>query len=353
MSLVAQTSSAVHDRSFTPQFEHCEESTGHLPREDVRPSWQRIVDRHLLGPLRDAAPRVHAEIAVPSDGRFKGRARSGRLGSLRYCRLWVSHGGCAQHGLSHGPQQHVLGLLVSGHLWFESGQASMQVGPGDFVLMKDLQRVAIAHDEPVEAVVLYDPLQRDALDHFGPHPIVRRSARSDAAAMASRWIQDACADRGWQSGLAADSMAQVVQALAWEVMRERPVATRLRLDRPSIERQVAHRLDDPALSLGDLANTFHCSIRTLHRVFRRDGEESLERYIQRQRIEACAVRLRSQDSEPAASLTDLALQFGFSSSSHFSNAFRAHFGMSPSAYRKACGEPQGRGAAETPGWRSR
>jgi AraC-like DNA-binding protein len=140
-------------------------------------------------------------------------------------------------------------------------------------------------------------------------------------------------------------MAQAVRALASEVMREHPVTPRLRLDRLSIERQVTHRLDDPALSLAELANTFHCSLRTLHRVFRCDGEESLERYIQRRRIEACAVRL--QDSESAQSLTELALQFGFSSSSHFSSVFRAHFGVSPSVYRKACGKPQGPDAMES------
>lgn len=337
MASAVQTSSAVDDHSFVPQFEHCEESVDHSSDEDVLSNWQRIVDRHLLAPLRDADPRVHAEVAVRADGGFKGRIRSGRIGRLRYSRVWSSHNHYVHRGTAHMLRRHTLSLVVSGHLWFESGQASVQAGPGDFVLLRDLQRVAVAHDEPIESVVLFDPLQCDALDRFGPH-LVHRPARSDAAAMASRWIQDACADRGWQSGFVADSMAQAVQALAWEVMSERSIATRLRLDRPSIEQQVAHRLDDPALSLGDLADTFRCSVRTLHRVFRRDGEESLERYIQRQRIEACAVRLRVQNSEPAPSLTDLALQFGFSSSSHFSNAFRARFGVSPSAYRKACEE---------------
>lgn len=338
MASKVPASFAIPDRSFAPQFEHHEECTTHLSAGEVREGWQGIVDRHLISPLREADPRTRAEVDVRGDRRFHGRMRSGRIGPLRYCRVWASHGRLTQQGLPHGPQRHVLALIVSGQLRYEFGAVSLQAEPGDFILVRNLRHVAIEHDEPIETVVLYDALQSHALGHFGNQAVVRRAARSDAAAMASRWIQDSCADRGWQSGLAADSMAHAVQALAAEVMHERPVATRLRVDRASIERQVAHRLDDPTLSLGELADSFHCSIRTLHRVFRRDGEESLERYIQQQRIEACAVRLRSHGSEPALSLTELALRFGFSSSSHFSNAFKAQFGMSPSTYRKVRGE---------------
>jgi AraC-like DNA-binding protein len=340
---VNQRHAASHDSSSAPQFEHCEETTDHLPEEDVRPSWEGIVERHLVGPLSDPDSRVQVEIAIPLDVRFKARVRSGHIGSLQYCRIWSNQSHYAHRSTAHMSLRHTLSLVVSGRLSFGAGQTSVQAGPGDFVLLKDLRHVVVSHDRPVESVTLFDPLQRDALDHFGSH-LVHCTAGSDAAAMASRWIQDACSDRGWQSGSAADSMAQVVRALASEVMREHSAAPRLRLDRVSIERQVMHRLDDPALSLAELANTFGCSLRTLHRVFRRDGEESLERYIQRRRIEACAVRLRG--SESAHSLTELALQFGFSSSSHFSSAFRAHFGVSPSVYRKGCGTPQGTDAME-------
>ena len=228
-------------------------------------------------------------------------------------------------------------LLVSGRMAIESTHGSSQAGPGDFILLPDYRHFVARHDKPIDAVILFNPLPREVLDRFGNNGVVHHTARSDAAAMVSRWIQDACADRVWQSVEASESIAQVVRSLVCEVMHERPVCARPRLDRQAIECHIAHRLQDSAISLSDLADTLHCSVRTLHRLFRCEGKESLERYIQRQRIEACAQRLRSESAEAARSLTELALQFGFSSSSHFANAFRAHFGISPSAYRKACG----------------
>lgn len=309
-------------------FEHKEESVSEEASEDVRQSWQNIVNRHL----------GRSVVAVQNAGRFKGRMRSGRFGGLHYCRVWASASSALLHASASAGPRHSLAMIVSGRVHLENGATSLSAGPGEFVLVKEHRRFLAEHDQDVEALVLFDPLQHDQVDVFGTDALVRRGGRSDAAGMLSRWLQDACADRGLQSGLAAESMAQVVQALAWEVMNERPVSTQQRLDRRSIESHVESHLDDPSLSLRQLADDFHCSIRTLHRVFRRDGEESLERYIQRQRVEACARRLLAGESEAAPSLTDLAYQYGFSSSSHFSNAFRARFGVSPSSYRR--GGPQ-------------
>lgn len=330
---VAHQGSGVTDRSFSQQFQHSEDSTAHLAPDSVRQGWNHMVERHIIAPWRDDDPFAGSHVEIGEDARFKGRLRSGHFGPLRYGRVWSSHGGAVFHCGPRAMRRHTLTLLVSGTMQLATAQKSTQLGPGDFVLVKDLRHVAIECDTPIEAVILFDPLMSRALDHFGDETIVSRSARSDAATMLSRWLQDACADRGFRSEGVADSMARVVHELAWEVMHERPVLARPRLDRQAIERQVAQRLDDPMLSLRELADTFHCSPRTLHRVFRAEGEDSLERYILRQRLEACAMRLRSQAHGATTSLTDLALQFGFTSSSHFSTAFRAHFGVTPSSYR--------------------
>ncbi|NIP90808.1 MAG: AraC family transcriptional regulator, partial [Gammaproteobacteria bacterium] len=53
------------------------------------------------------------------------------------------------------------------------------------------------------------------------------------------------------------------------------------------------------------------------------------RYQMRLRLARSLVRLESCEE-----LTDLALDLGFSSHSHFTAAFRAAFGVPPSVYRK-------------------
>ena len=58
------------------------------------------------------------------------------------------------------------------------------------------------------------------------------------------------------------------------------------------------------------------------------------RYVQRLRLQDAALAL----GEGVADLSRLALDLGFSSHSHFAQAFRAHFGESPSRFRRAVGQ---------------
>jgi AraC-like DNA-binding protein len=54
------------------------------------------------------------------------------------------------------------------------------------------------------------------------------------------------------------------------------------------------------------------------------------RYVQRLRLQDAALAL----GEGVEDLSALALDLGFSSHSHFAQAFRAHFGASPSGFRR-------------------
>lgn len=335
MQAVDQGVYTAAGRSRTPWIEHKEDWVTPASTHDVRQTWENVVNHHLGLALLGSDPGARSELAVCNDTRFSGRIRSGRFGRMRYSRVQASASRAVQRCGAPGPSCHALALVFSGTLHMENRHMAIDVRPGEFVLVKDRHHYVAEQEQDVETLILFDPLTQAQVDSFGTDVLVHRGGRSDAAAMLSRWLQDACADRGLRSDLAAESFAQVVQALACEVMHEQPLVARTRLDRRAIEHEVEQRLDDPHLSLQDLADSFHCSIRTLHRVFRRDGEESLERYIQRQRVEACARLLRTElPPEAPGSLTDLALQFGFSSSSHFSNAFRARFGVSPSVYRR-------------------
>ena len=58
------------------------------------------------------------------------------------------------------------------------------------------------------------------------------------------------------------------------------------------------------------------------------------RYVQRLRLQDAALAL----GEGVADLSALALDLGFSSHSHFAQAFRAHFGTSPSRFRSGVGQ---------------
>lgn len=86
---------------------------------------------------------------------------------------------------------------------------------------------------------------------------------------------------------------------------------------------------DPALSPELVAAAVGVSLRGLYRLFASHGG-SVAKHIRQRRLHACAQALRSSGKN----LTTIALEAGFVDMSHFSSAFKAAFGLAPSAYRQ-------------------
>lgn len=90
---------------------------------------------------------------------------------------------------------------------------------------------------------------------------------------------------------------------------------------------LAH-LADP-LRLETVAGIAGFSPFHFHRIFQAAVGETLLEFVKRQRLER-ALKLMSH--APTRSLTDVALEVGFSSSSDFSRSFKARYGVPPSAF---------------------
>jgi AraC family transcriptional regulator len=89
-------------------------------------------------------------------------------------------------------------------------------------------------------------------------------------------------------------------------------------------------LDRP-VKLEELAKVACFSEFHFHRIFRAVSGETLNNFTNRLRLEKAARHLRFSDQ----SLTDIALDCGFSSSATFSRAFRSGYDTSPSQFRKS------------------
>jgi len=84
------------------------------------------------------------------------------------------------------------------------------------------------------------------------------------------------------------------------------------------------------ITLDDVAHSVHASPFHLARLFQQHTGVPVHRYLTQLRLRVSLERL----SEGATDLTELALDLGFSSHSHFTDAFRKEFGHPPSAVRK-------------------
>lgn len=84
------------------------------------------------------------------------------------------------------------------------------------------------------------------------------------------------------------------------------------------------------ITLDEVARAVHASPFHLARVFQERTGVPVHRYLTRLRLRAALQRL----ADGAEDLTALALDLGFSSHSHFTDAFRREFGRPPSAVRQ-------------------
>lgn len=89
------------------------------------------------------------------------------------------------------------------------------------------------------------------------------------------------------------------------------------------------------ISLGEIARAVQVSGAYLTDAFTRSEGVPLCRYRMGLRLHRALVELPR-----CADITGLALDLGFSSHAHFSNAFRSRYGLSPSAFRAGCGKPR-------------
>lgn len=100
----------------------------------------------------------------------------------------------------------------------------------------------------------------------------------------------------------------------------------------SVKAWIEQHLADPDLSLEKVARNNGVSLRHLHYLFKLT-DMSVSEWIWDRRLQRSYDMLTHPEPRPL-SVTEVAYQLGFSSSSHFSTAFRRKFGISPSDLRR-------------------
>ncbi len=96
------------------------------------------------------------------------------------------------------------------------------------------------------------------------------------------------------------------------------------------EDYIEHNLDKK-ITLKELAENGHLSEYHFHRLFRKFSSETLNQFITRVKMERSGIFLAvNQD----ITITEIAYRYGYCDASSYCKAFRKHFGVSPTEFRK-------------------
>jgi AraC-like DNA-binding protein len=222
----------------------------------------------------------------------------------------------------------VLTVLLSGVSVLQEGGRARILEPGTAVLARDLTYRAAhpfgcgdtgCHIRPSPVLLRGLRLPRDRCTVFpvatGAHLRLGLAAERSAA--------------GDADGLELEEASLALFAAVPDVgvLAAAPAANRRHVDLVEDTKAILlHRLAEP-LSLGEVARAAGSSPFHLARLFRRHTGLSLHGYRTRMRLMRALERLDAC----RGALADLALELGFSSQSHFTDAFRGAFGVAPGA----------------------
>jgi AraC family transcriptional activator of tynA and feaB len=225
------------------------------------------------------------------------------------------------------------------------GAAEADLKPGDAVAWDSTTPARFAVWEPLSKRSLLIP--RSALDEVSGRTWVTGGVMLDGLAPATRLLTtylDTLSEA--LPGLNPSAVAAARNAtleLFIGAVRTEGDAPSTSMARPALraamERFIERHLLDDAVTPAAIASAHGVSTRTVNRIFNATGQ-TVSHVIRLRRL----ARARDDLTHSARPILVIAHRWGFSDSSHFSRAFRAHYGSSPSDYRCANQRPGEAGA---------
>jgi AraC-like DNA-binding protein len=230
-----------------------------------------------------------------------------------------------------------ISIELAGTAYFTHAGRKLVQPPGQWTVFDTAKPSAIMAPEGSETLVLTLPRERLLASRYNLDDLVLRpfsraygigrvvcdfisSIVSELPSLGSRSEADI-----------ADTVCHLLRLALVEFSGDREAHPHSAFLRERIKTYILSDLRNPELSIDRIATALHCTKRYLHKVFQPEGV-SLSDYIWQSRLDRCRNELLDAKHE-ARSVTDIAFSWGFSSSSHFSTAFKQRFELPPSYYR--------------------
>jgi AraC-like DNA-binding protein len=240
------------------------------------------------------------------------------------------------------PELVQLMLQVRGHVEISQGGRSSLVGPGGLISWHSSTPYCIDGRTPFESVMIYLPasLLRPHTDLVCSRTALPIDGESGVGAIVRQYVGGLLA--GLRSGAVprdstshlGEGLLDLVRALLSHRDDDAAVAPERSSDvlRAQINEYIDAHLADADLAPAAIAREHFISRSYLYRLFEDEGESVWET-IRSRRLERARRDLVDQALAGEA-IFEIASRWGFVSKSHFSRAFRAAYGQSPSDVRR-------------------
>ncbi|MDG4533376.1 helix-turn-helix domain-containing protein [Streptomyces sp. AV19] len=222
-------------------------------------------------------------------------------------------------------------------------------GPLDLVVLDAAVPFAFHEAEDFELHLLGVPRHVLGLDRLDVELLCRLHphTRGTVAPLLGPLLRDLAATAPGRSPRSAEQLAACVVGLLGTLAAEAGLHDADALgtgDRhglpPRLRAYVNERLGDRDLTPESIATHHHISTRSLHKAFAAEGT-TVGRWIQRRRLEECRRELaRPQPGRPRPAVAAVAKRWGIANPAYFSRAFRAAYGLTPTAWRDVRAEPE-------------
>ncbi|MFF3510762.1 helix-turn-helix domain-containing protein [Streptomyces sp. NPDC002573] len=304
-----------------------------------------IADQDTLVPWRRAVAEALVPMSVVprNPGPFRGRVATAGLGYLRMATVEADPARLSRPDspAEAAPEAQVAVVLqLEGRAALSQDGRQAHLGPGDLVLVDTARPYCL--DLPERSVFQLFRVPRRALgaaerELCDATATVVGTTEGIGAILRSYLTSVAASAPSYPSAAATRLAATTAGFLATLVTdrtspRADPADTPAGFLLTRIRDHIDRELADPLLSPTTIAQAHGVSVRYLHRLFE-DEPTTVSRLILERRLELCAREL-TRIGEAAPTVASVARRWGFASPNHFSRAFRAVYGCSPSQWRR-------------------
>lgn len=303
-------------------------------------------DRERPAPVRDdeGAPRLRRSAPKSIRGRSAvvrerdDDARHVELGLRLADRVLhvVEHG---ERHLQHGKDERLVAVQVlAGGCQVSTDKGTMDVPVGELILVSTARPFTFEWTGNIACTFVYfEPellgLPLRALPGLTGSWQARRTPAGNIAADVLRSASaNLDAFNGATGQLLTHNVIAMLRTALIDEVTDIPANSR-QLRFTQVAAYIDEHIGDPELSVRSIAQAHFVSLRTLHAIFQSQSTTAAA-WIRTRRLEFAGRMLRDP-ALASSSIGDIAVASGFESASYFSVAFRAHFGVSPSQWRRA------------------